>query len=656
MVMRVLSVAAVRRHLYRPSDDAAAGDGHAGPTALLGQLFHDLYGALTGTDVEKNLAAPLELADAAAAAWRQALIDHAFAAVIAPGLARHEGALQTQGAAVLDFWAAAQELCGWLAGVMHEQRAVDATRSLEAVRRQVFGAAEAALEIDVTDATWPEPVRLQGRADAAWIRCADAARSLVAVKFGRTPPDADLLQTCLHDWMLTEGQPAAPDSALALIAFEPQRHERVFAGATLRAARPGLKAVIAHLVGFSGDAGHSVAVAQTAAAAAVPVPRPAAASVPPPAAAPVPPPAAVPVPQPASAAANRFEALRFALIKAFAERGVALTLAEEAQSGPVVVRFYATASRGTSATRLARLAEGVGKSLGSRRAPQLAVRHGRLTIDVERPDPQPAHFADWRLRLPTSTPLGSSRFAVGVGVDGELDIADLADSQSPHLLVVGSQGSGKSEWVRAFLASLMAGNSPATLRLALIDPPPATLSVLRHSPFLWRPVADDAAAALALIEQLTEEMAKRLSLLHDAGADDLTAFNRTGAAALAWPRIVCVGEEFAGLMVDPERRAAMLDRVSRIGVAGRATGIHLVFTTRGGGRDALSDAIDASLPARVAFATAHKANSRLVLGEAGAESLLGRGDLLYKDIGAPRRLQGLLASDAELATLGQAAN
>ena len=99
--------------------------------------------------------------------------------------------------------------------------------------------------------------------------------------------------------------------------------------------------------------------------------------------------------------------------------------------------------------------------IGSKQPPQVGLYKGRVTIDVERPDRQAVNFSDWRARLAAPAPVGSARFVIGVAVDGVLHAADLSQSQCPHLLVAGTTGSGKSEWLRAFLASLLAVNTPA---------------------------------------------------------------------------------------------------------------------------------------------------------------------------------------------------
>jgi hypothetical protein len=634
--MRVLTVTDIRRHLYWAGGPGSSGDG-AACTALLGQLFHDLYGALTGSHARTNLAAPLELADASTAAWRQSLIDHAFTAVVAPALSRHESTLQRHGAAVLDFWTAAQELCGWLAEVMHEQRAVDTTRSLEAVRRQLFADTEADLEVELTDPAWPEPVRLRGRAGAMQTRRADAGRCLVELKLGPTYPEADLLQGCLHQLMLTRRQPSIGDAALALISFEPRRREHVFAGERLREAQGSLRALISELVGFSAlPAPPGIGAQSTLGPPAAPQPA---------------------APQlagiiPAVADRELIE-IRRKLTGAFTEYGAALTLERESLCGPAFIRFFATPQRGVSVTRLGRLAADVGTRIGTSQAPRVSLQQGRVSIDVERPDRQAVNFSAWRSRLPAKTPAGSAQFAIGVGVEGDLHRADLSESQSPHLLVVGSPGSGKSEWLRAFLASLLLTNTPATLRLALIDSKRLVFSALEHNAFLWRPIVLEQGAP-GLLDQLIEEMERRCTLLQRAGAEELAQYNALadGGGQSACPRIVCVWDEFADLILrDRAARTAIEERVARIGTKGRAAGIHLVLATQRAGREILRGPIDGHLPARVALSLPRKVDSQRVLGEPGAEMLLGRGDLLYKDIGAPVRLQGLLVRRDELTAL-----
>lgn len=621
--MRALTVTDVRRRLYWAGGGPQSGGVGAPSTALLGRMFHELYGALTGPDARRNLVAPLELTDPSLASWRQALVDHAFATALAPALAQHEVVLQAAGTEVLHFWTAAQELCGWLAGLMHAQRTADPSSSLEALRSQTFAGCEVELEIELTDPQWPESILLQGRADAVLARRTDARRCVLELKLGRTHPEADLLQGCLYHLMLMQRDASASDAALAMVSFEPQPREQVFDALQLRQAQHALKAVLAELAGFARTA---------------PGPQPGS----------PPTPGGVP-----AVATDALREIRRKLAAAFSEYGAPLSIAEEAACGPAFIRFFATPQRGVSVTRLARLATNVWMRIGTSQAPQVTLNKGRVAIDVERPDRQAVDFSTWRSALPPHAPGGTARFAVGVSVDGVLQTADLSDSQSPHLLVVGTTGSGKSEWLRAFLASLMVANTPATLRLALIDPKRLAFASLEQSAFLWQPVVYDEGA-IELFDRLIEEMERRYALLQKSGADDLARYNALHGddAGDACPRIVCVCDEFADLLLrDKPTRKALEDRVARLGVKGRAAGVHLVFATQRAGREILKGTIDSNLPGRVALSVPREIDSRLIIGEPGAETLLGKGDLLYKDIGAPVRLQGLLVRRDELEAL-----
>jgi hypothetical protein len=587
--------------------------------ALLGRLFHELYAALTGADPRLNFVRPIELADAEPGAWRRALIDHAFVTSISSSLAQYEAALRSSSQEVLNFWTAVGELCNWLADILQQSREKEPTLSLERLRGEIFAGSEVELEAELHDPAWPEPILLQGRADALLQRKADRKICIVELKIGKTAPEADLLQGCLYHLMLSRPNSVYSGSALGMVSFEPQARERLFDADQLAGAQEELKRVLAAMA-FPGASPKSPDAAAE--------------------------PAVLPM------SADEIEAIRGKLKRGFEEFGARLTFADEVACGPTFVRFFATPQRGVAAKRLPAMAENVWMRLAeTSKPPQVALQKGRVTIDVERRDRQSVNFSAWRRYLPAPGVSGNTRFGVGVSVDGVLHCADLAESQSPHLLVVGTTGSGKSEWLRAFLASLLASNTPASLRLALIDPKRLAFSWLEKSPFLWRPVVYDEGAC-ELLEEMIAEMESRYEKLKNAGVDDLNQYNalQIQSARQPVPRIVCVCDEFADLLLrDKPTRKLIEDRVSRLGVKGRAAGVHLVFATQRAGREILKGTIDSNLPARVALSVPRDIDSRLVLGEVGAEKLLGKGDLLYKDIGAPVRLQGLFVTREELA-------
>jgi hypothetical protein len=633
--MRVITVSDVRQRLYWASDGPRQV-GHGAPsTATLGRIFHEVFSSLAGDDAGRNMVRPLSLADATLESWENALVKHAFATVVSPALASNEVMLQGEGQTVLNFWIATQALCAWLAQVMHERRELaEEVVSLETLRSLVFSGAEVELAIELNDSKWPDSVLLQGRADGLLARRGDAKRCILELKLGRTHPEADLLQGCLYQLLLSRQVPSEADAALGMMSFGPTPRERLFEAAQLRQAQAALMDVIGEIAGFGGQPDPaSRASLSTQVAPRLPAPSPSITD---------------------QVSATEIEALRRSLGAAFEEYGTPLTIAPDAVSGCAFTRFYASPKRGVSVRSIERVTDNVWTRLQTSKPPRVALEHGRIAIDVERTERMPAPFEFWQARLMSgeqSARNGASRVAVGVTVDGKLLCADLSDSQSPHMLVVGTTGSGKSEWLRAMIASLLFTNTPAKLRLALIDPKRLAFAMLAGSRFLWKPVVYDEGA-VELLDALVEEMEQRYMLFQHRGADDLAAFNAGASEIDQLPRIVCVCDEFADLLLrDRTSRRAIEDRVARLGVKGRAAGVHLVFATQRAGREILKGTIDSNLPARVALAVPRANDSRLILGERGAESLLGKGDLLYKDIGAPVRAQGLVVSKEALTRL-----
>jgi DNA segregation ATPase FtsK/SpoIIIE-like protein len=612
---RVLSVSEVRKHLYWAAG-GPEGAGAGEPTiALLGTVFHQLFGQLTGPDPRLNLVAPLQLADADLAAWQKALLAHAYVSCIAPAFAAHQAGLQARSNEVVAFWAAVRSLCDWLAALLFEQRGDD--EPLEAMRARTFAVAEEEVSAELSDPAWTDAVLVQGRADAIFAQRGTDRRCVVELKLGRTVPEADLLQASLYHLLLAaRGQPA---THLALVAFEPQRREHLFAAQQLEAAQAALKALVWRLAG--GDT-----------PAAAPAPR-------------LPERPPTPLPDTDLAAIGR------KLEAAFAEFGAPIELQGDAIAGPTFIRFLARPKRGVTVRSLTRLAESVCTRLETSEPPQIALHRGRIAIDVERPQRQQVLFADWRDEMPARQRAGESRFAVGITVDGRLHLADLARPESAHFLVAGTSGSGKTEWLRAAIASLLASNAPATLRLALIDPKRTAFGALQASPYLLQPLVYSEGVE-ALLDGLIDEMEQRYARLAAARVDDLAEYN--GITREPLPRIVCICDEYADLLLaDKKRRESLETQIARLGSKARAAGIHLIFATQRPSRDIVKGVIDANFSGRVALKVGRSIESRIILDEAGGETLLGKGDLLYRDVGSTVRLQGLLVGREELQALAR---
>jgi S-DNA-T family DNA segregation ATPase FtsK/SpoIIIE len=194
-------------------------------------------------------------------------------------------------------------------------------------------------------------------------------------------------------------------------------------------------------------------------------------------------------------------------------------------------------------------------------------------------------------------------------------------------LVAGTSGSGKSEWLKSLVASLALRNPPQRVRLALVDPKVLTFSSVEASPYLWRPVATNIEAALAILDAAVSEMENRYPALAKEGFVSIA--DRLQAGLFDVPFIVIVFDEFADLILTGRNEKKKFEElVARLAGKGRAAGVHLVLATQRPDRTVVTGLIKSNLPMKVCLRVANATNSQIVLGEAGAESLLGKGDLL----------------------------
>lgn len=239
--------------------------------------------------------------------------------------------------------------------------------------------------------------------------------------------------------------------------------------------------------------------------------------------------------------------------------------------------------------------------------------------------------------------------ALGRDVSGEPIAADL--SKMPHLLVAGTTGSGKSVLISAIAICLVMNNSPEDLRLIMLDPKMVELVRFNGLPHLLGKVETELERITAVLRWVVSEMQRRYKLLEGERVRDLESYNhkverRTDGERL--PRIVVLIDELADLMMNTaENTESTLVRLAQMA---RATGIHLVVATQRPSTDVVTGLIKANFPARISFAVASSIDSRVILDTAGAESLLGRGDMLYlaPEAAAPLRSQGVMISDQEI--------
>jgi len=314
--------------------------------------------------------------------------------------------------------------------------------------------------------------------------------------------------------------------------------------------------------------------------------------------------------------------------------------------GPQLVRLRLTPAPGVKVSSLANRAEDLQIALSLALPPLIKAGKGFVMLDLPRAEPQPCLLTEALAGVRASALKGPVAFPIGIGVEGDLVVADFADPNSCHALVAGSTGSGKSEWLKALLASLLLRSPPEQVQIALIDPKILTFAGVAGSPYLWRPVATALADAMAILRDAVAEMDARYQRLARGGFANLG--ERITAGHTDLPFLVLIFDEFADLMLagrDDKKEFEAL--VARIAGKGRAAGVHLVLATQRPDRAVVTGLIKANLPLKVCLKVANAVNAQIVLDETGAESLFGKGDLLCEFGKGLVRAQGLFIPQEE---------
>ena len=242
---------------------------------------------------------------------------------------------------------------------------------------------------------------------------------------------------------------------------------------------------------------------------------------------------------------------------------------------------------------------------------------------------------------------GTLPIALGKGTGGDDVVLDLINM--PHLLVAGATGSGKSVCLNTIISCLITENTPSELRLLLIDPKRVELTPFNGIPHLLTPVIVETTEVVPLLKALINEMFKRYKHMEQSGARNISSYNSKTKEKM--PYLVVVVDELADLMMSSSIEVEQ--SLCRLAQLGRATGIHLIIATQRPSVDVLTGLIKANFPSRIAFGVTSQIDSRTILDSAGAEKLLGRGDMLYQPIDAsrPSRIQGVFISDSEISKL-----
>ena len=314
---------------------------------------------------------------------------------------------------------------------------------------------------------------------------------------------------------------------------------------------------------------------------------------------------------------------------------------------PSFIRVKIKPQSGVKVIYIIKLSADLQVQLGLENPPLIAPQAGYVSVDLPHPNRQAAIFEDYikSHKLPKNT---SVKIAIGVNLEGKLLEADLSDPNTCHFLVGGTTGSGKSEFLRSLLLSLLVCYSPQHLQIALVDPKRDTFPEFEKMPWLYSPVVKDSDAAIALMENLVSDMELRYQYFENAGCNDLGSYNQRSDKPL--PRIVCIFDEYADFMAEKESRTALEQSIKRLGAMARAAGIHLIIATQRPEAKVVTPIIRSNLPGRVALRTASEADSAIVLGgkQSAAAYLLGKGDLLYQVNSKLHRLQSLYAKNINL--------
>ncbi len=336
------------------------------------------------------------------------------------------------------------------------------------------------------------------------------------------------------------------------------------------------------------------------------------------------------------------------LVQTLADFGVAATVIGQI-SGPRVTRFELQLAPGTKVSKVAALKDDLSYALATTEIRILAPIPGKQAVGVELPNLSAnlVTLGDIYEDLPaTASPVS---VWLGKDISGSAVWTDLA--RMPHLLIAGTTGSGKSGCINTILTSILLRATPDDVRLILIDPKRIELNHYESIPHLLTPVVSSPKEAAAVLANVVGEMESRYERLSSLRARNLPEANRALRARQEnpLPYLLVVIDELADLMmISPQ---AVEDAVIRLAQKSRAVGIHLVLATQRPSVDVITGMIKANVPSRIAFAVSSQTDSRVILDQAGAESLLGQGDMLFKPLGTSRlqRLQGAYVSEEEIA-------
>ena len=322
-------------------------------------------------------------------------------------------------------------------------------------------------------------------------------------------------------------------------------------------------------------------------------------------------------------------------------------------SGPVVTTFEFKPAPNVAVRKILNLQDDLAMALRAQTIRIQAPIPGKDVVGIEIPnsDIETIYLREVLESEIFSTAKSELTIALGKDIVGAPFVTDL--KKLPHLLIAGTTGSGKSVGINAMLLSLLYRNSPQTLRLIMIDPKMLEFSMYEGIPHLLTPVITEAKKAVNVLENLVSEMERRYKLMAASKTKNIESYNakmkEQGEASL--PFIVVIIDELADLMMTSGKDVEF--SIGRLAQMARASGIHLIVATQRPSVDVVTGLIKANLPSRISYRVGQKIDSKVILDQMGAESLLGRGDMLFTPPGSPGlvRLHAPFASEAEIETI-----
>ncbi len=326
--------------------------------------------------------------------------------------------------------------------------------------------------------------------------------------------------------------------------------------------------------------------------------------------------------------------------------------------GPTVTQFEVAIKNGTKISKITGLSKEIALSLAAKDVRIEAPIPGKTTVGVEIPNKVTVGVPIREVLESKLKEMSTMKLPVSLGKDihGSLCVTDLA--KTPHLLVAGSTGSGKSVCINSFINSLLITKRPDEVKLVLVDPKKVELSNYNGVPHLLCPVVTDPKKASIALQNIVREMEKRYDQFADEKVKNIGGYNDKMSALKKqqpeddtiklMPYILVIIDELADLMLVASKEVE--DSIMRITQMARAAGIHLIVATQRPSTDVITGVVKANIPSRISFAVASQIDSRTILDTIGAEKLLGKGDMLFKPMGENfgKRIQGNFISDEEI--------